>query len=48
MKRIGIVFLGIGFGIICYILFTLFFQQKQIVSPLEEVNTNKVIKQNTK
>jgi phosphotransferase system glucose/maltose/N-acetylglucosamine-specific IIC component len=48
MKRIGIVFLGIGFGIICYILFTLFFSQKEIVSPLEESEVNKVIRQNNK
>lgn len=48
MKRIGIVFLGVGFGIVCYILFALFFSQKEIVSPLEDVDTNKVIQQNTK
>ncbi len=48
MKRIGIVFLGVGFGIVCYILFTFFFSQKGIVSPLEEVGVNKIIQQNTK
>ncbi len=48
MKRIGIIILGIGFGILCYIAFTLFFQQKDLVSPIEEVETNKVIQQNSK
>lgn len=48
MKKIGIVFLGVGFGIICYILFLMFFQQKEIVSPIENVDMNKVIQQNTK
>ncbi len=48
MKRIGIVFLGIGFGILCYIVFSLFFQQKGLVSPIEEIDTNKVIQQNSK
>jgi len=48
MKKIGIVFLGVGFGILCYIIFSLFFLQKPIVSPIEEMGINKVIKQNTK
>lgn len=48
MKKVGIVFLGIGFGILCYILFSLFFQQKGVVSPVEEIEVNKVIQQNTK
>ena len=48
MKKIGIVFLGVGFGILCYIVFSLFFHQKTIVSPIEEMNANKVIQENTK
>jgi hypothetical protein len=48
MKKIGIVFLGIGFGILFYILFSLFFRQSEIISPVEEVDTNKVIQQNSK
>ena len=48
MKKIGIVFLGVGFGILCYIFFSLFFRQKTIVSPIEGIDTNKVIQQNTK
>lgn len=48
MKKIGIVFLGVGFGILLYVLFSLFFRQKDVVSPIEEINTNKVIQQNTK
>jgi hypothetical protein len=48
MKKIGFIFLGIGFGILCYILFSLFFHNGGIVSPLEEVETNKIIQQNTK
>lgn len=48
MKKIGVVFLGIGFGVLCYILFSLFFSHKTVVSPIEEIDTNKVIQQNTK
>jgi hypothetical protein len=48
MKRIGIIFLGIGFGILCYIIFSLFFPSSKVVSPIEEIDTNKVIQQNIK
>lgn len=48
MKKVGIVLLGVGFGIVCYIVFSLLFSQKEIVSPIEEMDTNKVIRQNTK
>ncbi len=48
MKKVGIIFLGIGFGIVCYIIFSVFFQQKTVISPVEEMDTNKVIQQNTK
>ena len=48
MKKIGIIFLGVGFGILFYILFTLLFLQKKVVSPIEETEVNKVIQQNTK
>lgn len=48
MKKVGIILLGVGFGIVCYIIFSFLFRQKEIVSPLEEVETNKVIQQNTK
>jgi hypothetical protein len=48
MKRLGIVFLGVGFGIVCYIIFILFFHKTEIISPIEEIDTNKVIKQNNK
>ena len=48
MKKVGIVFLGVGFGILFYILFSLLFLQKKVVSPVEEIEVNKVIQQNTK
>jgi len=48
MKKIGIIFLGVGFGILCYIVFSLFFLQKKVVSPIEESGANNVIQQNTK
>jgi hypothetical protein len=48
MKRIGIIFLGVGFGILCYIIFSLFFRSSVIVSPVEEIDANKVIQQNIK
>ena len=48
MKKIGVIFLGVGFGILFYILFLLFFTKKNILSPVEELNTNTVIQQNTK
>jgi hypothetical protein len=48
MKKIGFIFLGIGFGILCYILFSLFFRAGGVVSPVEDVETNKVIQQNVK
>jgi len=48
MKKIGFIFLGAGFGILCYIVFSLFFSQKPLVSPIEENTTNMVIQQNTK
>ena len=48
MKKIGIVFLGIGFGILCYVLFALFFHKTEIVSPVEQTNSNIVIQQNSK
>jgi len=48
MKKLGIIFLGVGFGILCYIFFSLFFLQKKVVSPIEESEINKVIQQNTK
>jgi hypothetical protein len=48
MKKIGVVFLGVGFGIVCYILFSLLFHQKGIISPIEEIDTNKIIQQNSK
>ena len=48
MKRLGIVFLGIGFGILCYVIYSLFFHQSGVVSPIEENDTNKVIQQNIK
>jgi len=48
MKKMGIVFLGIGFGILCYMLFSFVFNQKTIISPLEEAEGNKVIQQNVK
>ena len=48
MKKIGIIFLGVGFGIICYILFSLIIKQQDVVSPVEEAELNKVIQQNSK
>lgn len=48
MKKIGIVLLGFGFGILFYILFSLFFQKANVVSPVEEPTTNKVIQQNSR
>ena len=48
MKKLGIVFLGIGFGILCYLIFTFFFTPKTVISPIEETDMNKVIQQNTK
>jgi hypothetical protein len=48
MKRVGLIFLGIGFGILCYIIFTLFFKSNGVVSPVEESPINKVIQQNNK
>lgn len=48
MKKLGMVFLGVGFGILCYVIFSLFFRQPGILSPIEGIDTNKVIKQNVK
>lgn len=48
MRRIGIILLGVGFGMLCYVIFALFFHSQEIVSPVEEPQTNKVIQQNTK
>jgi len=48
MKKVGIIFLGVGFGILCYIIFSLFFQRTEVISPIEQTDTNKVIQQNTK
>jgi len=48
MKRVGVVFLGIGFGIILYILYSTFFVKKEMLSPIEESQYSQVIKQNTK
>jgi hypothetical protein len=48
MKKVGIIFLGLGFGILLYIIFSFFFSQNGVVSPLEGVDANKVIKQNVK
>ena len=48
MKKIGIIFLGIGFGILCYIFFSFFSHQKEVVSPIEGTDVNEVIQQNTK
>lgn len=48
MKKVGIILLGIGFGIVCYIIFSLLFHEKEIVSPIEEADTNRIIRQNTK
>ena len=48
MKKVGLVFLGFGFGVLFYVLFSLFFQKKEIISPIEQSDVNKVIQQNTK
>jgi hypothetical protein len=48
MKRVGYIFLGVGFGILCYVIFTLFFKSGGVVSPVEESSVNKVIQQNSK
>jgi len=48
MKKIGIVLLGVGFGILCYVVFSLISNQKDIISPVEEAETNKIIQQNSK
>lgn len=48
MKRIGIVFLGIGFGIVLYLIYSNFFIKKEMLSPIEDPQYSQVIKQNTK
>lgn len=48
MKKVGIIFLGFGFGILCYIIFSLFFNKSGIISPIETQEANRVIQQNTK
>ncbi|MCX6732123.1 MAG: hypothetical protein NTV98_01120 [Candidatus Roizmanbacteria bacterium] len=48
MKKIGMVFLGIGFGILFYVVFSFFFRQQRILSPIEGVDTNNVVQQNVK
>lgn len=48
MKRVGIVFLGIGCGILFYILYSTFFVKKEMLSPIEESQYSQVIKQNAK
>lgn len=47
MKKLGIIFLGIGCGIVLYILFLLFFKKEEFVSPIEEQPGVRVIEQNT-
>lgn len=48
MKRVGIVFIGIGFGIVLYILYSTFFVRKEMLSPIEEPQYSQILKQNTK
>lgn len=48
MKKIGIILLGVGFGVLCYIVLSFLFKKESIVSPIEESNVNKVIQQNGK
>lgn len=48
MKKIGIILLGIGFGVLCYILLSFFSKQKELVSPVERSDKNVILRQNTK
>jgi hypothetical protein len=48
MKKIGVILLGVGFGILFYIIFSFFFKTQGLISPVEEPSTNTVIRQNSK
>lgn len=48
MKKIGIILLGIGFGVLCYILLSFLSHQKELVSPVERSDKNVILRQNTK
>lgn len=48
MKKLGMVFLGVGFGILFYVIFSFFFRPSGMLSPIEGIDANKVIQQNTK
>jgi len=48
MKKIGVILLGIGFGVLCYVLLSYLSQQKEIVSPVEQMENNVILRQNFK
>jgi len=48
MKKLGIILLGVGFGVLCYIVFSLLFNRSGVISPIDTPDTNQVIQQNTK
>ena len=48
MKKVGFILLGVGCGILFYLLYAFFFSQKQVVSPIEQPAVNNVVRQGVK
>jgi hypothetical protein len=48
MKKVGFVFLGVGCGILLYLLYSFFFTPKIILSPIEQPTVDTVVRQGVK
>ncbi|MFZ2206777.1 MAG: hypothetical protein WA061_04060 [Microgenomates group bacterium] len=48
MKKLGIILLGVGFGVLCYIILTFLSSKQELVSPVEQPDKNVILQQNFK
>jgi len=48
MKKLGIILLGVGFGVLCYVILSFLSSKQKIISPIEQPDKNVVIQQNVK
>jgi len=48
MKKLGIILLGVGFGVLCYIVLSFLSSRQKFISPVEEPDKNVIIQQNVK
>jgi len=48
MKKVGFVLLGVGCGILLYLLYSYFFADRQVISPVDQPVINNVIRQGVK